>query len=168
MGGAPDLDIDILWPRPPELGTCGVERVAREVNPSAAAPATYPGWFLGLVSVYWMAGELFPRGPGAPPTKLSIAVSPELVDALLSGVGVPPAAASAYLACCLAIPFALRVAFWAASCPDEPPKVRFSRTNSLTTSKTCPVGSEWFTGSPAQYIYAFNPPPPNGLQLSGL
>jgi hypothetical protein len=32
----------------------------------------------------------------------------------------------------------------------------------------CPVGSEKFTGSPTQYVYAFNPPRPNGLQLSGL
>ena len=32
----------------------------------------------------------------------------------------------------------------------------------------CPVGSTRFTGSPTQYIYTFNPPPPNGLQLSGL
>ena len=33
---------------------------------------------------------------------------------------------------------------------------------------TCPVGSTRLIGSPTQYIYAFNPPPPNGLQLSGL
>lgn len=62
-----------------------------------------------------MAGELLPLGPGAPPTKLSIAETPELVDGRFSGVGDPPAAASAYLAFCLAIPFALRVIFRAAS-----------------------------------------------------
>ena len=34
--------------------------------------------------------------------------------------------------------------------------------------RVCPVGSEKFIGSPSQYVYAFNPPLPNGLQLSGL
>ncbi|MNZ88261.1 hypothetical protein D3C78_1071490 [compost metagenome] len=32
----------------------------------------------------------------------------------------------------------------------------------------CPLGSCLFMGSPAQYAYAFNPPSPNGLQLSEL
>ncbi|MNI66280.1 hypothetical protein D3C73_1218330 [compost metagenome] len=34
--------------------------------------------------------------------------------------------------------------------------------------QACPVRSIRFLGSPPQYPYAFNPPSPNGLQLSGL
>ncbi|MNC44484.1 hypothetical protein D3C75_933900 [compost metagenome] len=54
-----------------------------------------------------------------------------------------------------------------------PPKMNLatfptSFLNQGSIHGTCPVGSTRFTGSPTQYIYAFNPPPRNGLQLSGL
>ncbi|MNV56232.1 hypothetical protein D3C71_1485040 [compost metagenome] len=42
------------------------------------------------------------------------------------------------------------------------------RTGRGSLMRMCPVGSEFITGSPPQYIYAFSPPLPNGLKLSGL
>lgn len=40
--------------------------------------------------------------------------------------------------------------------------------NKARSPNACPVGSDLIIGSPPQYIYAFNPPLPNGLILSGL
>lgn len=49
-----------------------------------------------------------------------------------------------------------------------PPIIAASHPSATTPIKECPFGSVLLTGSPAQYAYAFNPPSPNGLKLSGL
>jgi hypothetical protein len=54
--------------------------------------------------------------------------------------------------------------------PDTPVPVALfvPHKRDLSHPHACPFGSFRLTGSPAQYAYAFNPPFPNGLQLSAL
>jgi hypothetical protein len=144
--------------RPPLLtfDAWGVGRRGRRVNPDIAAPAAYPGWFLAVVGpISLIAGDSPGVGPGA-----LMVVVPVVISALNSpefSGRIAPKGAEAF-----------RLLRRFGPVTSEPPKKNLKTLAAALVRVICPVGSELFTGSPTQYIYGFNPPRPNGLQLSGL